>query len=244
MKYRIKNFIKNRPRLYDFVNQWKPINNELERWINNYSKVKKNVHFIQVGASDGLRWDPYRKFIVRDGWKGILVEPIPPVFEMLKENYSYVQNHLDFVNAIITNKNYSTFPIWTFSSSFLSNFDLESKMYYLRKSSVNKSNLKKFIKKHEAIEDKIRKYYIPCLTIDSLIKIYWRYNMIDLLAIDAEGHDEEIIKSIDFNNIQPEVIIFETHYISNNIKDIISLLERNGYSIKDFNGDVVSWKSK
>jgi hypothetical protein len=77
----IKDYIKKKPRLYDFLNSIRAIDNELELWIEKYSKSKnKPINFIQVGASDGLRWDPIRRFVIRDKWKGVLIEPIKPVY--------------------------------------------------------------------------------------------------------------------------------------------------------------------
>ena len=44
-------------------------------FFDTFSKShNRKVNFIQIGASDGLRNDPIREFIIRDKWQGIFVE--------------------------------------------------------------------------------------------------------------------------------------------------------------------------
>ena len=43
--------------------------------------------FVQIGAHDGIRDDPIRKYIVKSHWRGLLVEPVPHIFRKLVENY-------------------------------------------------------------------------------------------------------------------------------------------------------------
>jgi hypothetical protein len=52
----------------------------------------------------------------------------------------------------------------------------------------------------------IDSYPVTCYAVNELFKIY---GVPDLLCIDAEGDDEEIIKSIDFNMYRPKVMCIE-----------------------------------
>ena len=112
----IKDYIKTKPRLYDYINSMRPVSGEVENWLDHYSrKNRKQVNFIQIGASDGLRWDPFRRFIIRDKWNGVFVEPLPNVFSILKDNYSYLTNQkFEFVNAVISTGNEDYIDIWSF----------------------------------------------------------------------------------------------------------------------------------
>ena len=58
----------------------------ISKFVNEVGK-KDDFFFIQVGANDGLMCDPIRQFIVKHSWGGILVEPVPDYFELLKKNY-------------------------------------------------------------------------------------------------------------------------------------------------------------
>lgn len=65
--------------------------------LDHYSKLKKKVIFLQIGSNDGLESDPLRKFITRDRWYGILVEPLPDTFKKLLANYNSYEFKSDLV---------------------------------------------------------------------------------------------------------------------------------------------------
>lgn len=58
------------------------------------------LRFIQIGANDGIRGDPIRQKVLKYGWTGVLVEPLPPLFAELKRNYAN-QPGLEFINAAV-----------------------------------------------------------------------------------------------------------------------------------------------
>ncbi|MBK6937124.1 MAG: FkbM family methyltransferase [Chitinophagaceae bacterium] len=60
------------------------------------------MFFVQIGANDGKSGDPLYEFIINHNWKGILVEPMPDVFEQLKENFSFASGRLIFENSAIS----------------------------------------------------------------------------------------------------------------------------------------------
>jgi FkbM family methyltransferase len=74
---------------------------EIINWYNN--NKKGNVRFLQIGAMDGVKHDDIYSYVVSNGWKGVLVEPLPDMFEKLLNNY---QDHtgLQFECSAITNK--------------------------------------------------------------------------------------------------------------------------------------------
>jgi len=55
-----------------------------------------NVKFIQIGAYDGVSGDPIHKYVVRNNWEGILLEPQSKYFEKLKKSYEGA-NKLKFI---------------------------------------------------------------------------------------------------------------------------------------------------
>lgn len=75
---------------------------------------------------------------------------------------------------------------------------------------------------------------IKIQTIKSILDKYQIYKFPDFLSIDIEGLEEEVIKSIDFNEGKPIVICLETISYSETGRgeknhDIISYLENQGY---------------
>ena len=71
-------------------------------------------------------------------------------------------------------------------------------------------------------------------------KLFDKYNVtdIDLLAVDTEGMDDTILKSIDYSRFNIKKIIFENLHIKD--QNIYTFLESSGYNIVNrqygFNG--------
>lgn len=242
MKDQIKNIIKKHPRVYDFFNLRRSISDELESWIDNYSRLKiGELSFIQVGANDGLRWDPIRRFVVRDKWKGVFVEPLTPVFEMLKSNYAYINSgQLIFKNCVVSNSDHELVTFWTFSEEFLEKFNVEDQLYYLRKSSIQKEQVLKALEDENQSARHAKKIEIPCHSLKFIIEECFSTNDIDLIFIDAEGHDDQVINTIDFLECRPKAIIYESHSLSSRKPTLEKDLVELGYKVSDFGGDSIA----
>jgi FkbM family methyltransferase len=227
--------------LYDFFNSIRDADDELEQWLDNYSKLKnKPFHFIQVGASDGLRWDPIRKFIIRDKWKGVLVEPIKPVYELLRSNYSYLKHYdLQFENCAISPSE-GSIKFWSYSEHFLKPLNIEDRLYYLRKSSLDKVHVENSLSNITNCQDFIKCYETVSLPLQRIIEKHFLDKDIDLIFIDAEGFDDQVIRTIDFDKCTPNVIIYENHNLGENNRNIENYLSRKGYSITKVSGDTIA----
>lgn len=238
----VKNYIKTKPRLYDAFNSMRPIDSGVGEWLNNFSRNRKKlVNFIQIGASDGLRWDPFRRFIIRDKWNGVFVEPLPNVFSILKRNYAHRRNqNLKFVNAAISIGDVDYIDIWSYSEQFCESLSLEDRLFYLRKSSLDRNHVEQSLKGYDNTESKIKCFRVKCISINALIREFCDKKGPSLILIDAEGHDDKIIRTIDFNSFSPEAILFESHNIGANKKKIDDFLVGKGYKISDLGGDSVA----
>jgi FkbM family methyltransferase len=243
IKY-IKDYLKTRPRLYDLAVRLMPNKNldQGEIFFDQFSRRHgKGINFIQIGANDGLRWDPIRRFVVRDKWKGVFVEPIPDSFKLLRHNYSYIKNSdFVFVNAAVGASKSDDLKFWTCSKSFLDSLPLEDKMYYLRLASFDKEHLKKQLKQYENRDKILDSVDIPCLSVNDIIEEYWPDRKLDLLIIDAEGHEASIIPAIDFEKIKPEAIFYESHNLGDNKAKVEKHLKGNGYVLSDLGGDTLA----
>src|SRR4029079_11847609 len=51
-------------------------------------RPERRLKFVQIGASDGVRFDGLYGFVTRHPCSGIVVEPLPDVFERLRVNYA------------------------------------------------------------------------------------------------------------------------------------------------------------
>ena len=82
-------------------------------------------------------------------------------------------------------------------------------------------------------DDKIVEMKLPSLTIDQLLKNNDLKN-IDILFIDAEGMDDRLIRSIDFNKLDIKQLYFENLHIKDN--NIYNFLIEKGYIITEKTG--------
>ena len=238
----IKNFIKTKPKIYDMLNAIRPIKSEAEVWLDRFSKLNdRTVKFIQVGASDGLRWDPVRRFILRDNWSGVLIEPIYPVYRMLINNYSYAKRkNLFFENCAISNEDCDSIDFWLCSDDFLNSLTFEKRLYYLRKSSLDRKHVERFLREVGGADQKIECYKTRCMTLNAIIEKYFLDNKVDLIFIDAEGHDDYVIRTINFEKCMPKAIFYESHNLGSRNNVIKHYLSLQGYTIAQLGGDAVA----
>ena len=60
----------------------------------------KNVFTIQIGAMDGINFDETREYLDKYQWDALLVEPIPEIFNELKNNFKDRENYIFEQSAI------------------------------------------------------------------------------------------------------------------------------------------------
>ena len=77
----------------------------------------------------------------------------------------------------------------------------------------------------------LARFVVPCATLDGLIKKHGMQS-IDVLQIDAEGHDFAVLKTINLSTISPLIIQFEHgHLVPSDITDAVDYLCSNGYRV-------------
>ncbi len=216
MKNILKKIIKKESALYKWLSHvynfksayWKPlIENDIRQILQNHINQTSEFTFIQIGSNDGKSNDPLHDFIKSNNCKGVFIEPVPYLFERLKQNYKNSLN-LFFENIAIADENSfkdfytikevkdNTLPSWY---NQLSSFRLETIMshkYYI-------PNLEQLIEKQS----------VPTLTLQTIIEKY-EIKHLDILHVDTEGYDFEIIKTIDFQKFCPSILMFEHQHLS------------------------------
>ena len=73
------------------------------RVLEALAEHRPDAFFVEVGAGDGVTVDHLRPFAARSGWRGIMVEPVPYVFERLRANYADVDG-VSLENVAITDR--------------------------------------------------------------------------------------------------------------------------------------------
>ena len=186
---------------------------------------KRRVDYLQIGSHIGKTPNDhlYGKDIRNKDL--ILIEPVPYLFEKLKENYNE-EAKITFLNVAISNKNdmltlfvpseknnFEDFPIWA---------------------SQLASSVRGHIEKHipNLLVDEIK---VPCFTLNTLIEDH-NIGHIEHLLVDTEGHDYDILMAYDFT-IKPKNITFENKHTDGILvrgekyKELLKKFENIGYRI-------------
>jgi len=186
---------------------------------------------VQVGAYDGTTNDPVHDYLVRYGWKSLLIEPQVQSFERLKSNYSAFPQTI-LLNLAISESD----GIQDFYQVVTDNpMDWSTQI-----ASLDRNHLIKHRNSQTAygittsipdIEDKIAVKTVECLSFDSLLTRF-RIQRIDLLQIDAEGYDDRLVLSFPFERLKPAIIRYENMHLDNKRQETcLAFLMEQGYRI-------------
>jgi FkbM family methyltransferase len=185
---------------------------------------KEDFFFIQVGAHDGVSFDPINKFINKHNWSGILIEPLPHYFKLLKKTYKNSDN-LIFEQVAASSSSADSMDFYYLEKNINSEKELEDwvfgcasfdKEVAYQKNSVNP-------------EQKFAKQCSVATTTVSNLVLKHNVSQIDLLQIDAEGHDFEVIKGVDYSKVCPKIIHYECNKLGAYRSACLDFLSNNGY---------------
>lgn len=176
--------------------------------LNAYANWRQKPFFIQVGSNDGIKSDPLYSYIRKYHWPGILIEPIPYIYNNLVNNYTDLDSQLIFENVAIDKSNCSK-DIYRLRISQ----DQHLPSWYDQLASFHKEVIISHKKWIPDIEQRIITEPINCITFDELIKRN-HVRQINLLQIDTEGYDAILLKLFPFKQFKPEIIIFEHKHLS------------------------------
>ncbi|MGK7390523.1 MAG: FkbM family methyltransferase [Candidatus Cyclobacteriaceae bacterium M2_1C_046] len=225
---------------------YKPRPGSVSSFIDFFSRRNKNITVVQVGANDGFNHDPLHKFIKRDRWRGVLLEPQKEVFSTLKELHKR-STHIHTVNAAIDNQN-GVKPVYkvNFSDSRwatgLTTFSKETIEKAVQSVYVLESARKEGVIVPEEVAARVREESISTINPEWLLKEY-KVKQLTWLQIDTEGYDFEIIKMFNIPETKPKVILFEQYHLSpQDKKECYQLLKNNRYIVKEYGRDALAVK--
>ena len=218
---------------------WKPKPNTIQWHLNQYAQQHSDVFFIQIGSNDGFVGDPIYKFIRRNKWRGVLIEPVEYLFHQLKTNYAPINKdgRLNFEQIAISNE------VGHKDFYFVKDFQPSEQLpvYLNQQGSFNEEHLLAVKSQYPKIE--IGKVAVSCKTVSDIVEKY-QPRRIDLIHIDTEGHDFAIVQSIDFERLQPKMIYFEhRHATQTQRRELKTLLQAHGYQILEEDHDTFAWKN-
>lgn len=195
----------------------------------------RDVAFVQVGSNDGDHDDPLRPFTMAGQWRGVLVEPVPYLFDRLRNNYRHRPGIVP-VNAAIGPYDGTA----EFFAVVQEECDDELPEWYDQIGSFSKEHILKHADYIPGLEERIVGLKVRTLTFDTLCKEYG-ITRIDVLHVDAEGYDFEIIKALDFDRQRPTLLMYEYKHLSDNDRAACrQVLEGAGYDMLDVAWDTLA----
>jgi FkbM family methyltransferase len=174
-----------------------------------FDAVYPEAAFVEIGANDGEKHDHLRPFVLRGRWRGVLVEPVPHIFERLRANYDGVAG-LRFANVAVADRD-GSLPFFHLAPSEGRDDD-DLPEWYDTIGSFSRDNVAGHRREIPDIEERIVRVQVPTLTFASLLERHG-LDHVDLLAIDTEGYDAEILKAIDFSRTPPRLVIYEHYHL-------------------------------
>ena len=164
-----------------------------------------HVDYFQVGAHVGPSEEDMLFNIVSGNKTLVLIEPVPYLFNKLKENYAEKakNNTIFFKDIAVSNKD-STIQLYI--PSPLNNWSLHPS-WANQLASVNEDHIRKHLP--DLWVDRV---HIPCYKLNTIVKDM-NIISIDTLMVDTEGHDYDILIDFDLKILKPRTITFENKHM-------------------------------
>jgi FkbM family methyltransferase len=177
--------------------------------VRAFADAYPEAFFIEVGSNDGEHHDHLRPFILSRPWSGVMVEPVPYVFERLRENYGRFER-IALENAAIAERD------GRMSFYFLADASPEERRrlpdWYDGVGSFSREQLLTHRDEIPDIDRRIMEAEVPSLTFESLCRRH-SVERLDLILIDTEGYDFQIIRTIDLDRHRPRLLIYEHFHL-------------------------------
>ena len=193
----------------DYYSQWGE-----DIFIKDYFRDKKKGFYVDIGSFHPIMYNNTCG-LFNIGWSGV--------------NIDLNQTSIDLFNIIRPNDHNICAALSEksekrdiFFDNHFSPVNTISKSFY--ETSNKNISFKNLIKKE-----------VKTKTFNDVIRNISKIPKINFLNIDCEGHDYSVLKSIDLELYNPDLVCIETHHVdnkeTNNSKNIFSLLEKNNYKI-------------
>jgi len=217
------------------------MNNLFDIGLHYLGKNKQDVFVMNIGAMDGVLFDEMVGYTQKYNFKGLYVEPIPYLFEKLKNNIGDKENNF-------------------FENSAISDYDGEIEMLTIMKDAIDNGLVHNCFYGMSAVyppknglgsegdRETVEKYgevvKVSCITFETLLK---KYNItdFDVIKIDAEGHDFKIFKQIDIGKYKPSIIRIEWINLNKDEQlEIKDIFKKHNYEFELLGQDIIGISSE
>jgi FkbM family methyltransferase len=190
--------------LKTFIKKFRNFNadNKLDLKMLKYINYE-NGFFIECGANDGINQSNTWYYEKKLNWRGVLIEPIPEVFDQLKKNRK--SENLFFNNVLKSFKDKRKYI----------------RLIYDKKDSLISKIENKKIKNTYSFRSRAK-------TLNEILTISKAPKKIDFFSLDVEGDEINVLNGIDLKKYYFKYILIETM----NLKKVINKLKKFDYKLK------------
>jgi FkbM family methyltransferase len=191
--------------------------------------------FLLIGANDGVTDDHLYPFVIRHGWKGTAVEPVPQYFHELQKHYNGWP--VTCLNAAV-HATAESLDFW-----FLEDTPEDPLPPYAKGvGSFERSQVESLIGEIPRLNERLRCMKVPCSPLGRMLGGA-DPKKVDVIIIDTEGYDAEVVRQIDFTAWNPNTVIFEHKLLPKaELAATLDLLRENGYNCDVGASDVLAWR--
>ena len=209
---------------------------ESDRLIALFAEIFPDAFVVQIGANDGTAGDPLLEGFRKTRWSGLLVEPVPHLYEMLVARYRN-RPGVEMECAAISTRDGEA-PLYRLRS-----IPGQTPQWFNQLATLDREVLLKHRSSIPEIDSLLIEERVPTVRLDTLLARH-KISRIDLLVIDAEGHDFEILRTLDLARFRPTLLMFEHQHLSENDKQAAyALLKTAGYNFRETpEGDAIAWR--
>lgn len=189
--------------------------------------------FVKIGAHDGIKNDPCSDLLLADAaWQGLLVEPVPGCFARLRDNFADASRFTLAEVAVGPAAGRATFHCVA-AEARQSLPDVPD--YFDQIGSFDRHHILKHC--DGVLAPFIREIEVAVLPLSALLRSHG-VRECHLLQVDTEGHDYEVLRTLDFAAVKPLVIFIEHDHLSRADKrGLARLLRGHGYVVRDCGRD-------
>lgn len=202
----------------------------MQDFLTTLPEIVKTGTWLQIGANtldpQGYTYqvdDPLLHYLpLYSAYRKVLVEPIPPLFEQLRNNTKHLPN-TELVRAAIL-------PDHSVGQTVTMYCPLEEEMIDWL---VGICSLDEEVITSHTTSGKSRKFEVPALTLNSLLRTY-DIEDVRVVMIDAAGFDVKLLKVLPLHkaDFRPELIVFEHTEVSiDDYEEAKDLLRSHCYSL-------------
>ena len=166
----------------------------------------EGLSYLEIGPNDPVRFNNTYN-LYRLGARGLLVDPLPAVGELIRMSRPEDR----FLHAAVSAVG-----------------DGSQKLFFASKSSTVSSLSYEHHKAWDGLShNEVREIPVAVLGINAVLERMGKTP--DLLLVDAEGEDEKILSALDYARFHPKAIMVEMDHLDSSRAHMISFMREHGY---------------